>query len=806
MKISYRWLQDYIDLPPHTLAELDDQLTQTGLEVEGIEQVETVPGGLKGMVIGEVLTCVPHPNADTLSLTTVDIGAEAPSQIVCGAPNVAAGQKVIVATIGATLHPAGGEPFKIKKAKMRGEVSEGMICAEDEIGVGSSHDGIMILDTQLPNGTPAAEYFSLEDDYVIEIGLTPNRADAISHIGVARDLKALHQVPVKWPDVSGFAVHNQDFPMKVRVDNHEACPRYSGVTLTGLEVKPSPEWLQKKLLSIGLAPINNVVDVTNFVQHEMGQPLHAFDADQIKGGEVVVGTLPEGTPFITLDEKERKLKAMDLMICNGQGEGMCIAGVFGGIHSGVTEGTKRVFLESAYFAPDWVRRTVMAHGLKTDAGYRYERGTDPNLTLTALKRAALLIQEVAGGQVSSEVVDLYPNPIEPFRVPVSFAHIHRLMGIELERKEIIRILNDLDITLEDETDAGFTAVVPPYRVDVTREADVIEEILRIFGINNIPLSETLGTDYLARFPKVDRTSARELIVATLTGMGYHEFLTNPLTKTAYGEKADFIDQEEGVLMLNPLSEELNVMRQTLLFSGLESLANNIRHRQTSVRGYEIGRTYRKTEGKYSEKGCLAMWLTGDLEPASWMREAQPATFHHLKMAVNALWQKFNLPTPEATPIHQGWANYGLQYAVNGKVYVTFGKVRKEVARLSEVNQEVFYAEWDWDLLLRGRNDNIDYSEVSKFPAVQRDLSLVLDKHILFKEVEALAYRSERKLLKNIQVFDVYEGDKIDAGKKAYAMTFTLQDQEKTLTDKVIDKAMNRLMQAFEREVNAIIRK
>lgn len=806
MKISYRWLTQYIDLPPHEIADLDEQLTQTGLEVEGIDKVEAVPGGLKGMVIGEVLTCEKHPNADKLRVTTVDIGAEEPSPIVCGAPNVAAGQKVIVATVGAKLYPVTGEPFTIKKAKIRGEASQGMICAEDEIGLGVGHDGIVVLETSLPNGTPAADYFDLEDDYVIEIGLTPNRADAFSHLGVARDLKALHQVPLNWPDLSGFAVGSNSQAITVTVENTEACPRYSGITITGLAVKESPKWLKNRLLAIGLAPINNVVDVTNFVLHERGQPLHAFDLDKIEGGEIRVKTLAEGTPFTTLDEKERKLADFDLMICNGKDDGMCIAGVFGGIQSGVTENTTSIFLESAYFSPEWVRRSVMHHGLKTDAGYRFERGTDPNGTINALKRAALLIQEVAGGEVSSEVIDIYPTPIKDFEVPVSYDHIHRLIGIEIPKDRIRQILNDLDIRITEETESNFVAVVPPYRVDVTREADVIEEILRIFGINNIPLSEKLGASFLAEFPDYDRVDGREAIISTITGLGYQEILTNALTKPDYAEEADFLDATNAVVMLNPLSEELAVLRQTMLFSGLESLANNIRHKQISFRAFEVSRTYDVVKSKYREHGKLALWLSGEVESASWARVARVASFHDLKQAVEAIWQKFNLPRPKSNPVHEGIWSFGLTYSIGETPLVTFGQVKKEVAHQADVRQEVFYAEWDWDLLLRRRNDNIGYSEVSRYPAVFRDLSLVLDKSVTFSKIEAIAEKAERKLLRDIHVFDVYEGDKIDEGKKAYAMTFTLQDQEKTLTDKVIDKTMKRLIQSFERELNAVIRK
>ncbi len=592
--------------------------------MEHVERVEAIPGGLEGVVIGEVLTCRKHPDADKLSLTTVDVGNGAALPIVCGAANVAAGQRVVVATVGATLYPAGGEPFKIKKAKIRGEASEGMICAEDEIGLGTSHAGIMVLDTDLPNGTPAAKYFNLEADYILEIGLTPNRADAASHLGVVRDLRALLRRDYQLPSVERFKP-GSGRPVEVIVENTEACPRYSGVSIAGVTVKASPDWLQKRLQSIGLTPINNVVDVTNFVLHELGQPLHAFDADQIAGNVVRVKTLPPGTVFTTLDKQERKLQENDLMICDGNSQPMCIAGVFGGVSSGITEHTTSVFLESACFSPNYVRRTVQHHGLKTDAAFRFERGTDPNGTVYALKRAALLICEVAGGQIASDVVDVYPQPVTDFSVKVGWKNINRLIGKELPKEEIKTILQLLDSKIEGETTEGLNLRVPPYRVDVQREADVVEEILRIYGYDNIELSERMDAAYLAEFPVTDREQLQYKMTQMLASRGFFEIMTNSLTKPAYNQKLGAFRSGEDVEILNKLSEDLGVMRQSLLFSGLEVVAHNINRRQLDLKLFEFGKIYYRKEGQYREHTRLSIFLTGDQQAETWRKRAVPCS-------------------------------------------------------------------------------------------------------------------------------------------------------------------------------------
>lgn len=803
MKISLNWLRSYIELN-ESPEEIADLLTQSGLEVEGISRFEPIKGGLEGLVIGEVITCDKHPDADRLKVTTVNIGLDAPVHIVCGAPNVAAGQKVVVATVGATLYPSEGEPFKIKKSKIRGEVSEGMICAEDEIGLGESHDGIMVLNTDLPAGSPAAQYFNIQPDTVIEIGLTPNRADAASHVGVARDLKALLKRELKLPDVSSFAIDNESRPVKVTVDNTSAAPRYSGVTISGVKVGESPDWLKANLQAIGLAPINNVVDVTNFVLHELGQPLHAFDA-AVVGNEVVVRTMEENTVFTTLDGKERKLSAEDLMICNAQ-EGMCIAGVFGGEKSGVTANTTDIFLESAYFSPDYIRKTSQRHGLKTDASFRYERGTDPNITVYALKRAAMLIKEVAGGEISSSIIDVYPEKVEEFEVAVKYRHVERLIGKKIPIKEIHETLQWLDIRVEDATEEGFTAFVPPYRVDVNREADIIEEILRIHGYDNIALSDVLGTDYLAEFPKKDKDAFREAVSYLLASIGFYEIITNSLTKETYSTKADFLSEKENVEILNKLSEDLGVLRQRLVFNGLEVIAHNVNRKQKDLKLFEFGKGYTRSGDKYAEKNYLALYMTGNVEGETWIRPARAADFHDLSSAVHRMLKKFRLPNSQTSVIHEKGYQYAIQLQVGDKVIGTWGQLAGGLTALAELKQPVFYAEFDWDLLVKYAKGNLLYQEVSKFPEVERDLSLVIDKSVTFQEIEALALQTERNLLKKINVFDVYEGDKIGEDKKAYALTFTLQDNNKTLTDKIIDKTMEKLMQVYQDKIGAIIRK
>ncbi len=805
MKISLNWLKEYIKLE-ESPEEIGNILTQAGLEVEGIEKFEAVPGGLKGLVIGKVLTCTKHPNADKLSVTTVDIGDGEATPIVCGAPNVAEGQKVIVATVGTMLYPAPDESFKIKKAKIRGEVSEGMICAEDEIGMGVSHDGIMVLDTDMPVGTLAAQYFNLQADYVFEIGLTPNRSDATSHIGTARDLKAVMGREINGPSIDAFKTDNTDRKIEVVVENQEACPRYSGVTISGVTIAESPDWLKQKLLSIGLAPINNLVDITNFVLHEVGQPLHAFDADLIKGNKVVVKTLPEGSVFTTLDEKERKLKAEDLMICDGEGNGMCIAGVFGGIKSGVTNATKNIFLESAYFSADYVRKTSMAHGLKTDASFRFERGTDPNATVFALKRAALLIKELCGGTISSEIVDVYPNEIKELEVDVKYKNVDRLIGKKLDHERIISILESLDFKVKEKTAEGFKAIVPTYRVEVTREADIIEEILRIYGFNNVEIPEFFSSEFLSEFPEIDREKTQFRTAEMLVSQGFYEIMANSLTKPSYVSSLKELDENKNVIILNKLSEDLGVLRQTLLFSGLEAIAYNVNRKQKNLRFFEFGNTYFKKEKGYDEHERLAILMTGDIEGENWNNKVRQLEFHDLSSIVQKILNKFNISKFASRPVQQSTYEYGLEAVVNDKVIVTFGMVSEEAKSVIGVSQSVFFADFDWDFLLKNSQKKIVYKELSKFPEVQRDLSLVIDKSVSFEEIREVAEKMERKILKEISVFDVYVGDRIGNDKKAYALKFLLQDQHKTLNDKAIDKTMSRLMRSFEEELGAIIRK
>ncbi|ADB36351.1 phenylalanine--tRNA ligase subunit beta [Spirosoma linguale] len=814
MEVSYKWLQEFIELP-ESPEEVGKILTATGLEVEGIEKIDAVPGGLAGVVIGQVLTCTKHPDADKLSLTTVDVGAEQPLPIVCGAPNVAAGQKVIVALVGATLYPSAGEPFQIKKAKIRGAASEGMICAEDEIGLGTSHAGIIVLDpdgpaSQLPNGTPAARYFNLESDYQIAIGLTPNRIDAASHYGTARDLKAVLKRPLRLPSVDAFAVAGTDLTLDVRVEDATACPRYAGVTLNGLTVGESPDWLKQRLLSIGLNPINNVVDVTNYVCHDLGQPLHAFDAARIAGGKVIVKTLPEGTPFITLDGVERKLTATDLMICDAE-KPMCIAGVFGGQYSGVSAQTTSIFLESAYFSPTSVRKTAQHHGLKTDASFRFERGIDPNITVFALKRAALLIQQVAGGTVSSAITDIYPTPIESFRVPVRYRNIDRLIGIKIDHSEIHRILEALDIQAEEKTDDGFLAIVPPYRVDVTREADVIEEILRIYGLDNVPLSVNLAADSLSEFPKTDPDQWQSRVGQLLAANGFYEILTLSLTRPAYNDAIRSSLPGEDVTLLNPLSEELSVMRQTLLFSALETMLYNLNRRQKDLKTFELGKVYHKVKlddstTKYVERVRMSLAILGNQQPENWLQKAQPVAFHDLATAVQRILNLFRVKAYETQPADTTLFQYGVTYVVNKKPLVSLGLVNPKLTKLVDLKQPVFYADFDWQALLKLATTKVRYEEVSKFPEVRRDLSLVLDQAISFEQISKLARQTERKLLRSVNVFDVYEGENLGAGKKAYSVSFMLQDTAQTLTDATIDKTMQRLMTTFEQELGAVIRK
>lgn len=808
MNISLNWLKQYISLN-ESPEELDQLLTGCGLEVEEIERIDSVPGGLQGVVIGEVLTCEPFMVKEKqLHLTTVNIGTDEPATIVCGAANVAAGQRVVVATVGATIYPTNGEPFTIGKRKVYGHPSEGMICAEDELSLGTSHDGIMVLTTDVPNGTPAAEFFKLEPDYQIVIGLTPNRADAASHVGVARDLKALLHREIKLPSTDNFYADSNQYPIGVTVENTEACPRFCGVTIDGVKVAESPDWLKQRLLAIGLRPINNIVDVTNFICHELGQPMHAYDWHELAGQKILVKTLPTGTKFTTLDGVERILSEEDLMICDAE-KPVGIAGVFGGQDSGIKETTTRVFLEVAYFAADWVRKTSMRHGLKTDASFRFERGTDPNFKLYTLKRAALLIQEIAGGKITSEVVDTHPAQFKPAQVEMRYRNIDRLIGQKVPHEQIHQILTDLDIKVWNGTDEGFTASIPAYRVDVTREADVIEEILRIYGLNNIALSDNLQTDYLAKFPvpSKDRENVPFKISQLLAGAGFQEIFTNSLTKPAYAESIKDSLPGENVEILNKLSEDLGVMRQSMLFSGLEALAHNVNRRQRDLKFFEFGKTYHKVEGEYTETRHLALYITGNVVSESWQQKSRPVSFHDLVSAVTRIFKKMGIKGVSLQEVEAGnvWS-YGLQYLVGKQVLATIGLVRSDLAKRAELKQAVFFADLSWNALVDRYTTEVTFQEIPKFPEVRRDLSLVIDKNVSFKQIQEVARKYEKNLLQSLNVFDIYEGPNLGEGKKSYSVSFTLLDSTQTLTDTQIDKTMNKLMLGFEKELEAVIRK
>jgi phenylalanyl-tRNA synthetase beta chain len=799
MKISYSWLKQHI-ATDKTPDELSLILTDIGLEVERVEKVQSVPGGLEGLFIGQVLTCIQHPNADRLKITTVDVGKSEALQIVCGAANVAAGQKVVVALDGNTVYPTSGEPFKIKDSKIRGEVSQGMICAEDEIGLGTLHEGILVLPDEVKVGTLAKTYFKLEDDYLFEIGLTPNRADAASHVGVARDLAAFFNSKVIFPDVSAFKVDNESLFIPVEVQATEACPRYSSLSISGLSVQESPSWLKNKLNTIGVRPINNVVDVTNYVLHELGQPLHAFDAAKIFGSKILVKTCAENTPFVTLDGVERKLSAQDLMICDTKGP-LCLAGVFGGLGSGVNAETTSIFLESAYFNSVSVRKSSKRFGLKTDASFRFERGTDPEMTVFALKRAALLIQEVAGGQISSPIADFYPNPIKPFEVAVSYQHVNRLIGKTIDPATVKAIISGLQIEIVAETAEGLSLKVPAYRVDVTREVDIIEEILRMVGYNQveIPNQVRASLNYSA---KPDSEAVQHQVADWLSANGYFECLSNSLTSGKYT-----LDASRAVTLLNPLSSDLDTMRQTLLFSGLEAIVYNQNRKNADLKCYEFGKTYfLKKEGGYQEHQRLAIFITGKSQLAGWNQAAKESSFYHIKSVVDTFFAKLGIQNLQTKESELNTLAYGLSYGRGEKLLVDFGAVSTKILKQLDVNSEVFYAEIDWDSVLKSlKNHKITYQEVAKFPAVKRDLSLLIDRNMSFETLKNISLKTERSLLKEVTVFDVYQGDKLPADKKSYALSFVLQDDEKTLNDKQIDAIMQKLILNLEKEAGATIR-
>ncbi len=806
MKISLNWLQQYIKLDLE-VNQISEFLTDTGLEVEGIEEIESIKGGLKGIVIGEVLTCQQHPNADRLKVTTVNIG-ESVLDIVCGAPNVATGQKVLVATIGTVLYD-GEESFKIKKGKIRGEVSMGMICAEDELGLGSSHDGIMVLPNELEVGTLASDYFKIENDTVFEIGLTPNRSDAMGHFGVARDLKTVlnhngSELEMCLPNLKQFKTDNNNLSISVEVENSELCPRYSAVSISGIKIEPSPEWLKNRLKSIGIESKNNIVDVTNFVLHETGQPLHAFDAKKITGNKIVVKTLSEKTKFITLDEVERDLSAEDLMICNEK-EGMCLAGVFGGLDSGVSHSTTSIFLESAYFNPVSVRKTAKRHHLSTDSSFRFERGCDPNMTLYALKRAALLIQEIAGGEISSEIVDIYPNEIKHFELELTYKKLDSLIGEKIEREAVKSILTDLEIEVVSETQTGLSLKVPPFRADVQREVDVIEEVLRIYGFNTVKIPSKLNTS-ISHSDEVNPEQIRNITSDLLSSNGFSEIMNNSLTKESYIHLISELNEQENVKILNPLSQDLNVMRQSLLFSGLENISYNINRKNQDLKLYEFGKTYHKVEGENQEKEHLMLLLTGKVNSENWNTTKDKTDFFVMKEKVEHILFRLGITKIKSEEISTYGFSEGLMYKHKKNRLVCFGKVDKKIIKSFGIKQELYYADFNWDLILNlVLNTKIKYLEVSKFPSVKRDLSLLIDKEVTFKELNTIAKQTETKILKSVNLFDVYVGDKLPEGKKSYALSFILEDNTKTLTDKYIDKVMNKLISSYETKVGAEVR-
>ncbi len=820
MNISYNWLKEYVDFDL-TPEEVAAALTSIGLETGSVEEVQTIKGGLEGLVIGEVLTCVEHPNSDHLHITTVNLGNGEPTQIVCGAPNVATGQKVVVATLGTKLYD-GDECFTIKKSKIRGVESIGMICAEDEIGIGTSHDGIIVLPEQAVPGTLAKDYYNVKSDYVLEVDITPNRADACSHYGVARDLYAYliqngKQATLKCPSVDAFAVENHDLDIKVTVENSEACPRYAGITVKGVTVKESPEWLQNKLRLIGVRPINNVVDVTNYIVHAFGQPLHCFDADKIKGGEVIVKTLSEGTPFVTLDGVERKLNERDLMICNKE-EAMCIAGVFGGLDSGSTEATTNVFIESAYFHPTWVRKTARRHGLNTDASFRFERGIDPNITIYCLKLAAIMVKELAGGTISSEIKDVCVAPAQDFIVELAYEKVNSLVGKVIPVETIKSIVKSLEMKITNETAEGLTLAVPPYRVDVQRDCDVIEDILRIYGYNNVEIPSTLKSSLTTKGEEDKSNKLQNLIAEQLVGCGFNEILNNSLTRAAYYDGLESYPSNHLVMLMNPLSADLNSMRQTLLFGGLESIAHNANRKNADLKFFEFGNCYyfdadkknpEKTLAAYAEDYHLGLWVTGKKVSNSWIHADENSTVYELKAYVENILKRLGLDLRNLVVGNLTDDIFAAALTVHtrgGKRLATFGVVTKKLLKAFDIDNEVYYADLDWKELMRAiRSVKVSFKEISKFPAVKRDLALLLDKNIQFAEIEKIAYETEKKLLKEVELFDVYEGKNLEAGKKSYAVSFLLQDETQTLNDKMIDKIMSKLVKNLEDKLGAKLR-
>ncbi|MCP4484975.1 MAG: phenylalanine--tRNA ligase subunit beta [Flavobacteriaceae bacterium] len=808
MKISYNWLKQFIKLD-WDAEKTGDLLTDLGLEIEGIEDFVSIKGGLKGVVVGNVIECEQHPNADRLKVAKVDIGTHGIVQIVCGAPNIAINQKVPVATIGTTLYDENGSPWKIKKGKIRGEESHGMICAEDELGLGKNHEGIMVLNNDLIPGTLCSTIFNIENDQVFEIGLTPNRADAMSHWGVARDLKAgllRNNVSLELitPSNSSFRVENRTHKIDVQVDKNHLAPRYCGVTISGIKVIESPQWLQNRLKAIGLTPINNIVDITNYVLHELGQPLHAFDSSKISGDKVVVKTVKKGTKFTTLDGLERELHEDDLMICDIE-KPMCIAGVFGGIDSGVTDVTESIFLESAYFNPVSIRKTAKRHGLNTDASFRFERGIDPNITEYALMRASLLITEIAGGEITSDVVDIYPKKIKDHQVILNFENTTNLIGEEIPRETIKEILTSLEIKINNVTEAGLGMTIPAYRNDVTREADVIEEILRVYGYNNIQFTEKLKAS-ISSNQIVEDYQIQNKISNQLTALGFHEMMGNSLTSPKYIELSDNLSSNHNVKMLNPLSNDLSIMRQSMLFNALEALIYNVNRKNSNVKLFEFGKTYHNFKEGRQEPKHLSIIVSGLKNNENWTQNSQKSNFFYFKGIVSALLERLGITYFSETETKNPIFSEGLAHQIGDKCLVDYGIITKNIASNFNIDSEVFYADFKWDNILEQIvTENFKLKTIPKFPKVKRDLALLLDKNVSFDSIRESAIKSERNLLKNINLFDVYTGDKLPENKKSYAISFTLQDEKKTLTDKQIDKIMKKLQQNFEKDFGAMLR-
>ena len=820
MNISYNWLKKFIDFDLSPL-ELADALTSIGLEVGGVEEIQAIKGGLEGLVIGEVLTCEPHPNSDHMHVTNVNLGTGEPVQIVCGAPNVAAGQKVIVATIGTKLYD-GDDCFTIKKSKLRGIESCGMICAEDEIGIGTDHSGIIVLPDDAVVGMPAKDYYNIKSDYVLEVDITPNRADACSHYGVARDLYAYLtqrgiQTSLHKPSVDDFKVDNHDLDINVTIVNSEACPRYAGITIKGVTVKESPEWLQNDLRMIGLRPINNIVDITNYILFAYGHPMHCFDADKIKGNQVIVKCMPEGTPFVTLDGVERKLSSRDLMICNAE-EPMCIGGVFGGLESGTTEETKNVFLESAYFHPTWIRKTARRHGLSTDASFRYERGIDPNNTIYILKLAAMMVKELAGGEISSEIKDVSCKDFPPFRVELTYQRVNELIGKNIPVEAVKSIVKSLEMDIVAETAEGLTLDVPQYRVDVQRDCDVIEDILRIYGYNNVEIPTTLKSSLVAETETDKSNKLQNLVAEQLVGAGFNEIMNNSLTKAAYYNDLTSYPAKNLVRLMNPLSSDLNVMRETLLFGGLETIARNANHKNPDLKLFEFGNCYYYREEKrneekalapYSESYHLALWLTGKDKQGSWIHADEDNNAYMLKAYVENILGRVGLHMRDLTIENLSTDIYASAVVIKtqgGKRLAMIGTVTRKLLKQFDIDNAVFFADINWIEVMRSiRSLKVSFKELPKFPAVRRDLALLVEKNVQFAQIEKLVFDADHKLVKSVNLFDVYEGKHLEAGKKSYAISITLQDENQTLNDKVIDKVMQKIIKSLEERAGARLR-